>query len=119
MTIPKENNGKLITLLPFSCAIGNSATIKEYKKKMLEEHTLDAVFSLPPDVFFPGAASNACCMVFTLNQRHPDDHKTFFGHYVDDGFRKRKNAGRVDVNNTWNDIEQEWLRLYREKKEKN
>ena len=114
----KENNGKLITLLPFSCAIGNSATIKEYKKKMLEEHTLDAVFSLPPDVFFPGAASNACCMVFTLNQRHPDDHKTFFGHYVDDGFRKRKNAGRVDVNNTWNDIEQEWLRLYREKKEK-
>lgn len=114
----KENNGILVTLLPFSCAIGNSTIINDYKKKMLEEHTLDAVFSLPPDVFYPGAAATACCMVFSLNQRHPNDHRTFFGYFKDDGFKTQKKAGRVDINNRWSGIEKEWLYLYRNKIEK-
>lgn len=108
----KENNGKLLTLLPLACAIATSDIIKNYKQKMLEKHTLEAVFTLPSDIFYPGANVNACCMLFTLNQRHSDRYNTFFGYYKDDGFRKRKNAGRVDVNDLWHDIENEWLELY-------
>ena len=114
----KENNGKLLTLLPMQCAIGSSSVITEFKRKMLSRHTLDAVFSLPPNIFYPGANANVCCMVFTLNQKHPEDHKTFFGYYNDDGFQTRKGAGRVDVNNRWKDIEKEWLDLYRERIQK-
>ncbi|NCA80968.1 MAG: SAM-dependent DNA methyltransferase, partial [Sphingobacteriia bacterium] len=47
--------GRLAVLLPMQCAIGYDAEIKSFKKKMLEKHTLDAVFSLPPDMFHPGA----------------------------------------------------------------
>lgn len=116
----KVKNGKLAVLLPMQCAIGSSSTdIQQFKKKMLEEHTLDAVFSLPVDIFHPGSTSVACCMIFNLGTRHKNSKlPTFFGCYKDDGFIKRKNMGRVEKtkNNTnegvWSDIESEWLNLY-------
>ena len=116
----KVKTGKLAVLLPMQCAIGSSSTdIQLFKKKMLEEHTLDAVFSLPVDVFHPGSTSVACCMIFTLGTRHKNSNlPTFFGCYKDDGFIKRKNMGRIEKtkNNTnegvWSDIESEWLNLY-------
>lgn len=83
---------------------------------MLENNTLEAVFTLPPEMFYPGASANACCMVFTLNKPHPSDHKTFFGYYKDDGFIKKKNIGRVDALDKWKDIEEKWIRFYKEKK---
>jgi hypothetical protein len=36
-----------------ACAIGSSSDIKSFKEKMLNEHTLDAVFSLPNETFYP------------------------------------------------------------------
>ena len=82
--------GKLAVLLPMACAIGNSGDIRKFKEKILEEHTLDAVFSLPPDVFHPANAS-VCCMVFELGKRHEKTNKeTFFGYYRNDGFFKKK-----------------------------
>ena len=105
-------NGKLLCLLPLACAIGNSSEIEEQKRKILENNTLEAVFTLPPEMFHPGASANACCMVFNLNKPHPDNYETFFGYYKEDGFIKKKNLGRVDVKNKWTDIEKEWLHLY-------
>jgi type I restriction-modification system DNA methylase subunit len=66
---------------------------------MLENNTLEAVFTLPNEMFYPGASVNACCMVFTLNKPHPEHHKTFFGYFKDDGFKKKKNLGRIDKGN--------------------
>lgn len=112
--------GKLAVLLPLQCAIGSSKEIAEFKRKMLEEHTLDAVFTLPPDMFHPGASANACCMVFNLGTRHEKApiKETFFGYFKEDGFVKRKNLGRVErtkpgsEEGVWADIESEWLDLY-------
>ncbi len=117
-TANQVRNGVLLCLLPLSCAIGNSKETREYKKKMLENNTLDAVFTLPPEMFHPGASVNACCMVFKLNKPHPDNYETFFGYYKDDGHIKKKNLGRVDVKNQWDDIEKEWLDLYENRTEK-
>jgi len=115
--------GKLAVLLPMACAIGNSGDIRKFKEKILEEHTLDAVFSFPPDVFHPGASASVCCMVFELGKRHEKtDKETFFGYFRDDGFFKKKNLGRVEKNKpnsnegTWPDIESGWLSLYKERK---
>lgn len=117
--------GKLAVLLPMQCAIGTGADVKKYKQLMLQEHHLDAVFSLPPDIFHPGANANACCMIFDLGVRHNSvDTPTFFGYYKDDGFRKKKNLGRVEKidpitgKGLWESIEAEWLKLYRERREK-
>ena len=104
--------GKLAVLLPMQCAIGASGDVKMFKEKMLEENTLDAVFSLPIDMFYPGASAVACCMVFNLGVKHDRApiQETFFGYYKDDGFEKRKNLGRVErEENIWKIIEKKWL----------
>jgi len=105
--------GRLVTLLPMQAAIGDKGVIKEIKTQMLEHHTLDAVFSLPSEMFYLGASAVACCMVFDLGKPHKDsDKETFFGYFKEDGFEKRKGVGRVDVKNRWNEIEATWLDLY-------
>lgn len=107
--------GKLAVLLPMQCAIGASGDVKMFKEKMLEENTLDAVFSLPIDMFYPGASAVACCMVFNLGVKHERApiQETFFGYYKDDGFEKRKNLGRVErEEDIWKSIEKKWLELY-------
>ena len=111
--------GKLAVLLPMQCAIGASGDVKMFKEKMLEENTLDAVFSLPIDMFYPGASAVACCMVFNLGVKHERApiQETFFGYYKDDGFEKRKNLGRVErEEDIWKSIEKKWLELYRNRK---
>lgn len=125
------NNGqskkeiKLAILLPVAAAIGSNSVLKAAKEKMLEENTLEAVFTLPNEVFYPGASVSACCMVFTLGRPHKaadgSIKDTFFGYYKYDGFIKRKNLGRVeqfskDDHSLWKQIEENWLGLFRNKK---
>lgn len=112
--------GKMAVLLPMACAIGGkNKEICKFKELMLEDNTLDAVFSLPADIFHPGAMASACCMVFNLGTRHKNSTTdTFFGYFKDDGFKKKKNFGRVEKvdsegNGLWANIEKTWLELYR------
>lgn len=116
-------NSKIAVLLPMQAAIGNSGDVKKYKKKMLDNYTLEAVFSLPNEMFYPGAAAIACCMIFDLSQKHERSNKeTFFRYFKDDKFIKRKGLGRVektdsDGNSLWVSTKDEWLDLYKNKKE--
>lgn len=112
---------KMAVLLPVAAAIGTSNFIKTEKIIMLENNTLDAVFTLPNEIFYPGASASACCMVFTLGEPHvrPDGSvkETFFGYFKEDGFKKKKNLGRVeqfddDGNSIWKAIEDQWLKLF-------
>lgn len=115
--------GKLAVLLPMKCAIGGDSEIDRYKTLMLQEHTLDAVFTLPGEMFYPGASVCACCMVFTLGEKHEKatNGGTFFGYFKDDGFIKKKRIGRVEQidpktgKGVWKQIEGEWLELYRKR----
>ena len=115
-------NGKLAVLLPMQCAIGTSKDIEKYKELMLQKHHLDAVFSLPDDIFHPGANSCACCMIFDIGVKHDKApiKATFFGYFKDDGYQKRKNLGRVEIIEGIfkSEIEKEWLHLYRNRKDK-
>lgn len=108
----KVKQGRLLSLLPMQCAIKTDGIIGDIKQEMLDEHTLDAVFSFPIDMFYPGASAVACCMVFNLGKPHPKNYETFFGYYREDGFEKRKGIGRVDVNDKWDVIEKDWVNLY-------
>lgn len=112
---------KLAVLLPVACAIGTSGEIARLKGEILKENTLDAVFTLPNEIFYPGASASACCMVFKIGTNHKDvsNPDTFFGYFKDDGFKKKKNLGRVEQRNAangkskWVDIEKYWIELYR------
>lgn len=112
---------KLAVLLPVAAAIGTSDIIEKEKIAMLEKHTLEAVFTLPNEIFYPGASACACCMLFTLGKPHSEEKETFFGYCKDDGFKKKKNLGRVEQFNAdneslWKEIEKEWLYLFRNHK---
>jgi len=116
--------GKLAILLPMQCAIGNTGDIKVFKELMMKEHRLDAVFSLPSDVFYPGASASACCMIWELGVRHESANlPTFFGYFKDDGFTKRKNLGRIERINPetgegiWAGIKSKWLSAYRNREQ--
>ena len=82
------------------------------------------MFTLPEEIFYPGASVNACCMVFTLGQSHKNSDgtipATFFGYYKTDGFKKKKNLGRVEQfdnenNSIWKEIENKWIKMFRDK----
>lgn len=113
---------KIAVLLPMQAAIGNSGDVKKFKKKMLDKYTLDAVFSLPNEMFYPGASAIACCMIFDLSQKHERaNRETFFGYFKDDKFIKRKGLGRVeqtnqDGNSLWLNTEAQWLDLYKNRR---
>lgn len=121
-----NHHATLAVLLPIACAIGTKGVIKEIKEQILAENTLDAVFTLPNDIFYPGVTVQSCCMVFKIGKKHSDisTPNTFFGYYKDDGFKKKKNIGRVEQidpiskKSRWADIENEWINLYRNRKEK-
>ena len=118
-----STNCKMAVLLPMQAAIGNSSDIKMFKKRMLDKYTLDAVFSLPNEMFYPGASAVACCMIFDLSQRHEKSNKeTFFGCFKDDYFIKRKGLGRIEKtdqhgNSLWSKTEEKWLDLYKNRKQ--
>lgn len=112
-------SGKLAVLLPMQCAIGNTGDIKKFKELMMQHHRLDAVFSLPAEMFYPGASVVACCMIWELGIRHESANiPTFFGYFKEDGFTKRKNLGRVERidpktgEGAWKAIHDKWLHLY-------
>ena len=114
----------LAVLLPVSCAIGTSDEIGRIKEEILKNNTLDAVFTLPAEVFYPGASASACCMIFKVGLKHnsPATPATYFGYYKDDGFKKRKNLGRVEQINPitgkskWVEIEKKWIENYKNRK---
>ena len=111
--------GKLAVLLPMQCAIGDKGDIRKFKELMMQHHRLDAVFSLPAEMFYPGASVVACCMIWELGVRHESANiPTFFGYFKEDGFTKRKNLGRVERidpktgEGAWKAIHDKWLSLY-------
>lgn len=108
--------GVAVAVVPINCALGN--TCKAERERLMDNHTLEAVFSLPPELFNPSASVPPCVMVWTAKIPHPTGKKTFFGYYREDGFVKRKKLGRIDAYGKWESIKSEWLNLYRYKQEK-
>jgi len=101
--------GTGIAIVPMSCAIGNSVE----KATLLKAHTLEAVMSMPTDLFYPVGVVT-CIMVLTAHAPHAaSKRKTWFGYWKDDGFIKTKQNGRVDVDKRWAEIRDRWVSAFR------
>jgi type I restriction-modification system DNA methylase subunit len=109
-----QPGGKCVAILPFGCAIGDSGEIVERKRRLLEGHTLEAVMSMPIELFHDSNVGVVTCvMVITAHRPHPKGKKTWFGYWRDDGFVKTKHLGRIDANRTWHDTKAKWLNAFR------
>lgn len=113
------DGGKCLAIVPMKIALETKGKILELKKKILSNHTLDAVFSMPDELFFNSKVGVvSCIMAFTAHKPHPKSKETFFGYFKNDGFEKRKHKGRIDINGTWEKIKEDWVSLYINKKDK-
>ena len=106
-----EQGGRCVAIIPMQAALATSGKIYEFKQKLLEKHTLEAVFSMPNEVFFNSKVGVvACIMVFTAKRAHPENKEVYLGYYKEDGFVKRKHLGRVDLYGVFeNKIKHEWI----------
>lgn len=108
-----QKNAIGIAIVPMSLAISPHIL----REKLLKEHRLEAVMSMPDDLFYPVGVVT-CIMVFTSHVPHESDkqHQTWFGYWKDDGFRKDKVFGRIPkTEESWLRIKSEWLDMFRRK----
>lgn len=104
-------DGTGIAIVPMSCAISPHPL----REEILKHHTLEAVMSMPDDLFYP-VGTVTCIMVFKAHQPHKQTNKkTWFGYWKDDGFVKTKHYGRVDLNGRWKSIRDKWVSDFRNK----
>lgn len=98
-----------LAIVPMSCAIAPHPL----REQLLKEHTLEAVMSLPDELFYP-VGTITCAMVFTAKKPHAESgKKSWFGHWKDDGFIKTKHRGRIDAYSRWPAIRANWVEMFR------
>ncbi|HCU00975.1 TPA: methyltransferase [Candidatus Dependentiae bacterium] len=107
-----QTKGTGIAIVPMQLAIDTNNPLRE---KLLNNHRLEAVMSMPDDLFYPVGVVT-CIMVFTAHVPHNSDihHESWFGYWKNDGFKKVKHEGRVSTEK-WSDIKNEWLKTFSEK----
>lgn len=105
-----ERDGKCVAIVPITCATAPNGVIADWKRAILERHTLEAVVSMPLELFHNSKTTVVtCAMIFTAHRPHPKSKKTWFGYWREDGFVKTKHRGRVDLRNTWESVRQFWV----------
>lgn len=104
-------NGICVAICQMSTCTDTKKGPSEVRRRLLEKHTLEAVLSMPDDLFYPVGVITSI-LVFRAFSPHPKGKKSFFGYFKDDGFVKVKNQGRIDQKNRWDDIRNEWLNTY-------
>jgi type I restriction-modification system DNA methylase subunit len=104
-----KKGGVGVAIVPISCAISPHPV----REELMNSHTLEAVMSLPGELFYP-VGTVTCAMVWTAGKAHSDSaKKTWFGYWRNDGFKKTKHRGRIDLNNEWEKIRDHWVESFR------
>ena len=102
-----------VAIIPMQCALASHGINAMYKSKLMRHHTVEAVLSMPDELFFNSDVSVvSCVIVLTAHRAHPRDKRVFLGYFKDDGFVKQRIGGRVDANNAWQNKKKEWLTLF-------
>ena len=99
-----EKGSLCFAIVPLSCATSPSTQ----KDQLLKKHSLEAVMSIPNELFQPASSVVTCIMVFKAKIKHDSSRETWFGYWKDDGFEKTKYEGRVDKYQKWEVIKKEW-----------
>lgn len=95
-----EKGSYCVAIVPMRCALYDKGEGLLLKEKILKSHTLEAVFSMPDELFYnSNVGTNSCIMVYKSKEKHPQCYKTYFGYWKDDGFYKKKTSGRADYDN--------------------
>lgn len=105
--------GICIALVPISCVVAQEGKSLELKQRLLKDHTLEAVMSLPEDLFHNSKVGVVtCAVVVRAHKPHNAQKKTWLAYWRDDGHVKTKGRGRIDKNHLWQGINAAWISAY-------
>lgn len=105
-----EEGGTGIAIVPMSCAISPHPM----KSTILQNHTLEAVMSMPDTLFYP-VGTVTCIMVLKAKVPHAqEDRNTWFGYWKNDGFELLRHQGRVNLGE-WENNRDRWVSAFRNK----
>ena len=80
---------------------------KQYKNKVLKNHSLKKIIKLPENLF-----SGTVTSIFIFESGVPQDNMEIFACYIDnDGLETVKNQGRQDIKDKWQAIEDRWVEI--------
>jgi type I restriction enzyme M protein len=114
-----KQNGKCVAIIPMSCMIGKTSTQLELRRRLYQNHTVEAVMSMPEELFHNSKINMVtAAIVLTAHVPHPPGKKVWFGYWRNDGFVKVKKRGRVDMDNKWGAIREKWISAYNNREEK-
>ncbi len=99
-----KKGGRVVFVVPKS--VGTAKSNNEMKGKILRDHTLEAIISLPKDVFNGVGTSTIIMIIKTGTPHHISRTKTMFINFEDDGFASKKKGVRVEENY---EERKEWL----------
>ena len=105
-----QSGGTCVAIVPMQIAMPTRGEVRLLKQQLLARHTVEAVLSMPDELFFNSDVSTVTCvLVLTAHRPHPDNKEVFFGYFKDDGFEKRRIGGRCDAEGRWQDIKTAWV----------
>ncbi len=112
-----EPNSTCVAIIPMSCVISPKKKEYELKQRILDSHTLEAVLSMPNQLFYNSDVGVVTCvLVITAHKPHPRGKKTWFGYFKDDGFVVQKHKGRIETTE-WDRIKQQWITAFNNREE--
>jgi type I restriction-modification system DNA methylase subunit len=108
-----EHNGICVAIIPMERVMSAKKTTIELKQRILDNHTLEAVMSMPDDLFYnTDNGVVTAIVVFRAHVPHKANKETYFGYWKNDGFEKKKNKGRINAYDMWEPIKNKWLDSY-------
>lgn len=102
--------GKCVAICQISVGIKQDKKTILIKERLLKHHTLNAVFSMPDQLFYPKGVVTSI-LIFTAHIPHPQDKEVFFSYFKDDGHVLKKHKGRVD-DGSWVNKKEDILNLF-------
>ncbi len=104
------DGGICIAIIPMQSVLSTSDKIVSFKAELMKRHTLEAVLSMPNQLFFNSKASAVTCIVvITAHRPHPVGKKVWLALAKDDGYSVEMHKGRVDSDNKWPPIRDQWV----------
>lgn len=111
------SNATCIAIVPISCVLANRGKDLELKSKILEQHTLEAVLSMPEQLFYNSKVGVVTAvLIITAHKPHQKGKKTWFGYFRNDGFKVKKHKGRIEIDE-WKKIKKNWIETFLNRRE--
>ena len=88
------DNAKCAVIVPQSTMVGSNKEDKELKKIIYKHHTLEGVITLSADTFY-NIGTMPCIAIFTAHQPHPENKRSKFINFEDDGYKTARHIGLV------------------------